>query len=48
MVASKVSGELILISDVITGLAATNSAPNTSSLIRTLSTARSGAVTEPI
>ena len=48
MVASKHIGELALIRLVSTVLFATNSSPNTISAMATVSSARSGCVTEPM
>ena len=48
MVLSHTIGELALMRLVSTVLCSTNSAPNTRFIISTLSSARSGAVTEPI
>jgi len=48
MIESKVSGELMLTSEVITVLSATKSRPNRISHIFTESTARDFSVTEPM
>ena len=48
MLESQTSGELALIRLVSTVLSRTNSSPNRSSQMRTLSSARSGLVTEPM
>jgi len=48
IVGSKVSGELMLMSEVITAFCATNSRPNRISHISTGSRAREGSVTEPM
>ena len=47
MVASQTKGELPLTRPTMTALSWTNSAPNTSSHIRTASSARLGCVTGP-
>ena len=48
MLESQTSGELALMRLVITVLSRTNASPNRSSQMRTLSSARSGLVTEPM
>ena len=48
MVASKTSGELVLMSETTTQFRSTNSLPNTISAMLTVSAARSGWVTEPM